>query len=198
MKLPFDKSINWSVAIAVITFVLAALFSIISTAMLNGVSWAAGMVIVFCIVLIGIIFDIIGVAATAAEEKPFHAMASEKVPGAKQAIMICRNADRVASFCNDVIGDISGIVSGTASAVVVIQLALQFGHGDGSIFHTIVAVVFTSIVAATTVGGKALGKSYAILHSKNVVFQVGRLLYLIEEKLKIKISPFVVKRQKLK
>ncbi|PWA13208.1 hypothetical protein DCC39_01800 [Pueribacillus theae] len=198
MKLPFDKSINWSVAIAVITFVLAALFSIISTAMLNGVSWAAGMVIVFCIVLIGIIFDIIGVAATAAAEKPFHAMASEKVHGAKQAILICRNADRVASFCNDVIGDISGIVSGTASAVVVMQLVFQFGQGDGTIFHAIVSVVFTSIVAAATVGGKALGKSYAILHSKNVVFQVGRLLYLIEEKLKIKISPFFVKRQKLK
>ncbi|MFA8438841.1 hypothetical protein [Pueribacillus sp. YX66] len=200
MKLPFDKSINWSIGIAVITFVLAALFSIISTAMLSGVTWAAGMVVVFCIVLIGIFFDIIGVAATAAQEKPFHAMAAEKVPGAKQAIVICRNADRVASFCNDVIGDISGIVSGTASAIVVIQLSFQFGHGDGSLFQTIVSILFTSVVAATTVGGKAFGKTYAIRYSKNVIFQVGRLFYILEDKLKIKITPrlFNTKRQKTK
>ncbi len=200
MKLPFDKSINWSISVAVITFVLAALFAIISTALLNGLSWAAGMIVVFCIVLIGILFDIIGVAATASQEKPFHAMAAEKVHGAKQAILITRNADRVASFCNDVIGDISGIVSGTASAIVVIQLTIQFGQGDGSLFQTIVSVIFTSVVAAMTVGGKALGKTYAIRYSKNVVFQVGRLLYILEEKLKIKITPriFNSKRQKTK
>lgn len=200
MKLPFDKSINWSISVAVITFVLAALFAIISTALLNGLSWAAGMIVVFSIVLIGILFDIIGVAATASQEKPFHAMAAEKVHGAKQAILLTRNADRVASFCNDVIGDISGIVSGTASAIVVMQLTIQFGQGDGSLFQTIVSVTFTSVVAAMTVGGKALGKTYAIRYSKNVVFQVGRLLYILEEKLKLKITPriFNSKRQKTK
>ena len=196
MRSPFDKSIHWSLSIAVITFVLAALFSVISTAMLNGVSWAAGMLIVYGIVMIGIVFDIIGVAATAAIETPFHAMASEKVKGAKQSIYICRNADRVASFCNDVIGDISGIVSGTASAAVVIQLVYAFGRGDGSLFQTIISVVFTSVVAAVTVGGKALGKSFAIRYSTYVIFQVGRLLYLVEEKLKIKMIPRAPKKSR--
>ena len=196
MRSPFDKSIHWSLSIAVITFVLAALFSVISTAMLNGVSWAAGMLIVFGIVMIGIVFDIIGVAATAAIETPFHAMASEKVKGAKQSIYICRNADRVASFCNDVIGDISGIVSGTASAAVVIQLVYAFGRGDGSLFQTIISVVFTSVVAAVTVGGKAFGKSFAIRYSTYVIFQVGRLLYLVEEKLKIKMIPRAPKKSR--
>ena len=43
-------------------------------------------------------------------------------PDARQAIYIVRNADRVSNFCNDVIGDISGIISGTAVAFVVLKL----------------------------------------------------------------------------
>ena len=95
------KSLRFSISIAVITFVLAAIFSVISSSVLSGVFWYIGLVIVFIIVLIGVIFDMLGIAATAASEPPFHAMAAEKVPGAKQAILIVRNADRFASFCND-------------------------------------------------------------------------------------------------
>ncbi|MGC4376501.1 hypothetical protein WD019_06090 [Fictibacillus sp. Mic-4] len=187
MKHSFDKSIKWSTGIAVITLVLAALFSVISTSMLRGVTWAIGMLIVFLIILTGVIFDIIGVAATAAREVPFHAMASERVAGARHAIYITRNADRVANFCNDVVGDISGIISGTASAAVVLELTVNLGHKSGSLFEYIVSVVFTSVVAAVTVGGKALGKSFAIQHATTIIFQVARLIYFFEEKLKIKL-----------
>jgi CBS domain containing-hemolysin-like protein len=187
MKQTFSKSIKWSTSIAVITLVLAAIFSIVSTLMLNEVTWIIGLLIVLSIVLTGVFFDIVGVAATAANEVPFHAMASEKVIGSKQAILICRNADRVASFCNDVIGDISGIISGTASAVVVVQLSFSLSQGDGTTLQNTISVVFTSIIAALTVGGKAFGKTLAINYSTQIIFQVGRLLYFIEEKLKIKL-----------
>ncbi|MGD7051637.1 hypothetical protein [Sutcliffiella horikoshii] len=181
----WKDAINWSLAIAVITLVLAAIFSIVSTYLLSGVTWAVGMVIVFIIVFIGIFFDMLGIASTAADEIPFHAMAAERVNGSKQAIQIVRNADRFASFCNDVIGDISGIISGTASAIVVISFTLSVGQREDSLFHYIVAVVFTSVVAAVTVGGKAFGKSMAIRYSTPILFQVGRLFYILEDKFKI-------------
>jgi CBS domain containing-hemolysin-like protein len=196
MKEPLRKSINWSLGIAVITLVLAAIFSIISTAILSGVPWAVGMAIVFLIVLLGIFFDTIGVAATAANEVPFHAMASERVKGAKQSILVTRNADKVASFCNDVIGDISGIVSGTAAAAVVVELARQLGQSENGVFQFVIAVTFTSIVAALTVGGKAFGKSLAIQYSTEIIFQVGRFIYVIENKLKINL--FTKKRKRSK
>ncbi|UAL46006.1 hypothetical protein [Sutcliffiella horikoshii] len=181
----WKDAINWSLAIAVITLVLAAIFSIVSTYLLSGVTWAVGMVIVFIIVFIGIFFDMLGIASTAADEIPFHAMAAERVNGSKQAIQIVRNADRFASFCNDVIGDISGIISGTASAIVVISFTLSVGQREDSLFHYIVAVVFTSVVAAVTVGGKAFGKSMAIRYSTPILFQVGRLFYILEDKFNI-------------
>lgn len=182
-----QKSVRWSIGIAVITLVLAAIFSVISTFILSGVTWAIGMVIVFIIVFLGVFFDTIGVAATAADEKPFHAMASERLGGAKHAVLITRNADKFANFCNDVIGDISGIISGTASAYVVLQLSLQLGYSDTSYQQFAISILFTSVVAALTVGGKALGKTLAIHYSTQIIFQVGRLLHLLEERLKIKI-----------
>ncbi|WP_017755720.1 hypothetical protein [Calidifontibacillus oryziterrae] len=187
MKQLLHKSIRFGLSVAVITFVLAAIFSIISTFLLSGVKWGLGMLIVFVIVLIGIFFDMLGIASTAADETPFHAMASKKVHGAKQAIFITRHADRFASFCNDVIGDISGIVSGTASAIVIIQLTTGFGYGEESAFQFVVSVIFTSVVAALTVGGKALGKSFAIRYSTDIIYRVGQLFYLVEDKLKVKI-----------
>ncbi len=123
------KSIKFSISIAVITFVLAAIFSVISSSILGEVMWVVGFIIVLLIVLIGIVFDMLGIAATAADEVPFHAMAAEKVSGSKEAILIVRNADRFASFCNDVIGDISGVISGTASAIVSFTIGERFWTG---------------------------------------------------------------------
>lgn len=198
IKSLMKKSLKWSSGIAVITLVLAALFSVTSNTLLSGLGWALGMLIVLAIVILGVIFDIIGVASTATDEKPFHAMASKKLKGAKHAMMIARNADRVSNFCNDVIGDISGIVSGTACAVVVLELTATLGKGEGTPLHTIISVVFTSFVAAITVGGKAMGKTFAINNATKIIFQVGRLLYFLEEKLHIKVISVNKKRPNLK
>ncbi|MFD2618351.1 hypothetical protein [Terrilactibacillus laevilacticus] len=188
MKVDIKKSLKFSSSIAVITLVLAAIFTIVSNILLSDVNAIVGTLIVLGIVLIGIIFDIVGVASTAANEIPLHAMASERVHGAKHAVYIARNADRVSTFCNDVIGDISGIVSGTASAIVVIEMASHFiSHEDGSGLQNAISVLFTSAVAGITVFGKALAKTYAISHATKIVFRVGILCYIIEERLHIPI-----------
>ncbi|UCZ54613.1 hypothetical protein LGQ02_07630 [Bacillus shivajii] len=187
MKESVRKSLRWSTMIAVITLVLAAVFAIVSTSILSGVSWGFGMVIVLLIVFIGVFVDTIGVAATAAKEQPFHAMAAERLPGAKQAVQITRNADKFANFCNDVIGDIAGVISGTASAYVVLRFSLQIGYEEGTTIQFLISVVFTAIVAALTVGGKSVGKTLAIQYSTEIIYHVGRLFYFLEVKLRIVI-----------
>lgn len=196
MKDSFRQSIKFSTGIAVVTMMLAAIFSVIATFIMNHTGAAIGMLVVLTIVLIGIIFDIIGVAATAADEVPLHAMASEKVPGAKQAVLISRNADKVSSFSHDVVGDVTGIISGIATGTVVLQLTLQFGHDEGSFFQSIVSVIFTSVVAALTVGGKALCKTFAITHASGIVIKVGKILHFVENKMKLSFTS--KKRRNLK
>jgi|HigsolmetaAR204D_1030405.scaffolds.fasta_scaffold00001_307 CBS domain containing-hemolysin-like protein len=186
MKFSLRHAIRWTVFISIITFVLAILFSVASNTLLNGLNWALGMLVVLVLVMIGIFFDIIGIATTAAEEKPFHAMASERVRGARHAIYLLRNADRVSNICNDVIGDISGIVSGTAVTFVVLELIADLGV-NGTTASTIVNVVFAGLVSALTVGGKAFGKSFAINNSTNIVLFIGKFFYFMESRLHIRI-----------
>src|SRR5690625_6045167 len=174
MNPQIKRSIKFSLTIAVITFVLAAIFSIVSSSLLSKIIWYLGMIVVLIIVLIGIVFDMLGIASTAAKEAPFHAMAAEKVHGAKESVIIIRNADKFASFSNDVIGDISGIVSGTATAIVVLQISQILGYSDGSAIHISISVILTSFVAALTVGGKALGKYFAIHNSTEIIMMTGK------------------------
>lgn len=197
MNSKIKRSLKFSFTIAVITFVLAAIFSVISSSILNHVTWIAGSIVVLFIIIIGIVFDMLGIASAAADEAPFHAMAAEKVYGAKEAIAIIKNADKFSSFCNDVIGDISGIVSGTATAIVLLQLSNILGHAEGSSMQLILSVIFTSFVAALTVGGKAIGKYFAINSSTQIMIFTGKTIAFLENKFKINIvSKFTKKRSK--
>jgi Mg2+/Co2+ transporter CorB len=129
-------------------------------------------VILFFVVSTGIIFDIIGTAVTAANEMPFHAMGADKVRGSRQAVALIRQAGKVANFCNDVVGDICGTISGAIIAGIV----LEFAQRNMFLPRDILNALAIAFVAAFNVGGKAFGKSYAIENAAHIIFQVGKLL----------------------
>ena len=169
------KNKHWVVFITTFSFVLSVFFLFISDLILKDVSIAVAISVVLFIVLIGIIFDIIGVAVTAADETPFHAMASRKYYGAKKSINLIRNANKVSSICNDVIGDICGIISGTASAMIILDMA----RGRGSSKELVYNLLMSGFIAAATVGGKAAGKTLAISNSNFIVYKVGVILQFL-------------------
>lgn len=136
-------------------------------------SIAVAFLILLAIVLVGIVFDVIGVAVTSADEKPFHSMAARKVPGAREAISLLRSAERVSSICNDVVGDICGVVSGSASATIA---ALILTHVDTP-WPRAVGLAMSALVAGLTVGGKAIGKTIAVNSCTRIVHLVGRILH---------------------
>lgn len=136
---------------------------------------ALALVVLSLFILIGIVFDIIGLAIATASEAPFHSMASRKVKGAKNAVDLIRNAEKASSFCNDVVGDIAGIISGSTTAALVIRLSYLYGLD--SIF---LSLIITGFVAAFTVGGKAAGKAYAISHANKITYSVALLKYYID------------------
>ena len=130
------------------------------------------------VIFTGIIFDMVGVATAVAHEKPFHAKAAKKLRGAGQAILIIRNADKVASFCNDVVGDICGTVSGALGASIVLQVIAS--RSEWGVYESVLTIVMTGIVASLTVGGKAAGKRTALDDSEQIVYIVGRALAWFE------------------
>ena len=100
-------------------------------------------------------------------------MAARKVPGAHEAIALLRNAERVSSICNDVVGDICGVVSGSASATIALQILENFEFS----WPQVVSLVMSALVAGLTVAGKAVGKTFAIGSCTSIVTLVGRTLY---------------------
>ena len=121
-----NKTIRWVVIIFLVTIFVSGTISFSSDLIMANSSMFVAFIILLAIVLIGIIFDIIGVAVTSADERPFHSMASRRVPGAQESIRLLRNAERVSSICNDVVGDICGVVSGSASATIAAQVLQNF------------------------------------------------------------------------
>ncbi len=166
------KAIRWFVAVFIGTIVISALISFGSEELMAASTTPVAFVILFAIILLGIISDVVGVAVTSADEKPFHSMAARKVPGAQEAIALLRNAEKVGSVCNDVIGDICGVVSGAASATIAARVLQNFDFS----WPRIVLLAMSALVAGVTVGGKAIGKGFAIRSNTKIVHTVGRVI----------------------
>lgn len=168
-----NKTIRWVVTIFIVTIMISGTISFASSEIMAASSVPVAFIILFVIIFVGIIFDVIGVAVTSADEKPFHSMAARKVPGAHEAISLLRNAERVSSICNDVIGDICGVVSGSASASIAAQIIVNFSGSTGEI----IMLLMSAMVAGLTVGGKAVGKTFAIGSCTKIVSAVGRVIW---------------------
>lgn len=166
------KTIRWVVTIFVITLFVSGAISLLSEELLSRSGMAAAFLILFLIVLVGILFDVVGVAVTSADERPFHSMAARKVSGAQEAISLLRNAERVGSICNDVVGDICGVISGSASAVIASKVIAHFTFS----WPNLISLLMSALVAATTVGGKAIGKTYAIRSCTQIVHRAGQVI----------------------
>ncbi len=168
-----NKTIKWVVTIFFVTILISGVISLVSDEVMANSSIVIAFLILLAIILLGIIFDIIGMAVATADEKPFHSMAARKVPGAHEAIRLLRNAERVSSICNDVVGDICGVVSGSASATIaaLILVNVDVGWPRG------ISLVMSALVAGLTVGGKAIGKTFAVNSCTEIVHMVGRVIY---------------------
>ncbi|MBC7087260.1 MAG: hypothetical protein H5T96_02090 [Tissierellales bacterium] len=175
-------NLKWVIPITLWTFIISITLSVFSESLVKRFDLLVAFIILIIIIFIGIIFDIVGVAVTSANEKPFHAMAANKIPEAKIAIKLVRNAGKVSNFCNDVIGDISGILSGAISASIVIKLVETF-----SLLNiTIITILLTAFTASLTVGGKGIGKSIAMNNDEKIVYIMAKFLKLLEKVFNIK------------
>ena len=116
------------------------------------------------------------VAVLTSNEASLHAKASKKLKGAKEAISLLKNDTKVSSVCNDVIGDICGIVSGSLGAVLTISISNYFNFSA-----TIITVLVTAVISSLTVGCKAIFKDVATKHSDTIVFMTGKVISLFKK-----------------
>lgn len=171
-----NSEIKWFIQVFIMTFALSMIFSYISANGVSSLSLIPAIFILILVIAVGILFDIVGVAVTVANEDEFHAKATKKIKGSKDSIKLIRNAPKVANICADVIGDICGVLSGAISALISMKITEQFGMSFNIQF------ILSAIVAALTVGGKALGKGIANKNSTKIVHAVGIVLNKFSKK----------------
>lgn len=175
-RLANTKGLGWLWRIVLWTFFLSVSFNFVSQVLLEGLGLLGSLLVLVGIVLIGVVFDVIGVAAAVARLAPLNARAAKKLPGARQALNLAKNSERVATFCNDVVGDIAGIVSGGAAAAILFSLAGDNSPGGGRYLN----IALTALVAVATVGGKGYGKYLAINYATEILGFVGKALYYLQ------------------
>lgn len=168
---PKKKKDSWPIKVFFLAIGLSAVLSFFASAALEGTGYVVAITVLLVFIALGIIFDMIGVAVTAADPKPFHSMAAHKEKGGREAIRLLQNAEKVSSICNDVVGDICGIVSGTTAAVIVAALLRDF-----STTNVLISIGVTALISGFTIGGKALGKKVAIKDCTSVVYRVARIM----------------------
>ena len=175
-------SIKSAIWVGLFTVFIAFIIGIGSETLMRFLSgfWVA-LILLLVIIFIGVGFDVIGTAVTAASIGPFNAKASKKIFGATQAVKILSNTSKVANYCNDVIGDICGTLSGAIGISIVYKIIVIFPMGNAVLLSALV----TGLVAGITVGSKALGKTVAVAHANDIIFRVALVLAVIENKTKI-------------
>ena len=163
-----NKTIRWVITIFFVTILVSGTISFTSDILMASSTMFVAFIILLAIILVGIIFDVIGLAVATADASPFHSMAARKLRAGKKGVWLVANSDKVSSVCNDIVGDICGVVTGAAGAAIVAKL-----FADGAIWYSLAV---TSLISAITVGGKAACKSFAMKHSTNIVMMAAKIL----------------------
>lgn len=158
---------NWVIKVTILSFVLSIVFSFISDTAVENLSIIPALLVLILVVFVGVVFDIIGVAVTVADESEFHAKATKKIKGAKESINLIKNASQVSNLCADVIGDICGVLSGAISAGIAIKITSAIG------IQYNIQFLISAFVAGFTIGGKALGKGFARRHATKIITILG-------------------------
>ena len=168
---------KWILIVTLLAFGLSLIMSFLAEIVLKNVTLLISLIVTFIFIMLGIIFDIIGVAATSGDATVFHSMAARRVRGGKVGVKLVKNASKVSSICCDVVGDICGIISGSAGvAIVAIVITLT------NINPLIITLLVTSLISALTIGGKALGKNVAVNKSNEVITVVAKILSIFNKR----------------
>ena len=169
MKNKIDK--KWIFTITILAFLISLVFSLATEMIIPNVSIILSAILLIIVILLGIVFDMVGVSVTVANQKKFNSMASQKIKGASLGVKFIKNANKVSSFCNDVIGDICGIISGSLGITISLSLSRKL-----NINTTLTTLTLTALIASITIGGKAVGKTISINNSDKILLRFCKIV----------------------
>ena len=100
------KRYKWAFKMFIISLCLSSLFSLFSQTVLSQLGAVIACFTIALFIFISVVFDMIGIAVTSADEDFFKTQLAQNVPGSEVALRLKKNSEKVCSFCADVVGDI--------------------------------------------------------------------------------------------
>ena len=159
---------RWVVTIFFVTIAISSTISFLSSAVMERASIVVATLVLLFIVALGIVFDIIGVAVMSAGRSRFIPWRPRSAGALPRRWRSCATPKKVSSFCNDVVGDICGVVSGSASAVLAAMALQHFAP------ESVAQLIMSALVAGLTIAGKAIGKTFAMKQATSIVLTVAQ------------------------
>lgn len=177
------KHYRWAFKMFVLSICLSSMFSLLSQSVLSklGAVFACVMIVLF--IFISVIFDMIGIAVTSADEEYFEMQIAKQITGADIGMRMIKNSEKVCSFCADVVGDICGILSGAGGACVIMSIAKNISNPN---IVVIISTLVSSLIAGLTILSKALMKEQAIKNANKIILRLGKILDKLFFRKKIK------------
>lgn len=169
----FNLWFRWPLIVLFISFFLSLFFGVLSEIAMSNANIFVAIVVVLVFLFIAILTDMIGVAVAACDTTPFRAMAAKKVRGAKEAIKLVKNADRVSSIVADIMGDVCSILSGAAGTTIAVAL---ISANMDSMVQVVISSLVSAVIAAVLISGKALMKRYSLIHCEKIILLLGKFL----------------------
>ena len=169
----FSEYLRWPLLVLVIVLAISFSFSVLSQLALDGATVAIAIAVIFVFLVLSVLTDIVGVAITAVNITPFRSMSAKKVKGAKEAVVLIKNADKVASIFADILGDVCGILSGSAGAVIT---AIYVQNSTNVMQTVIIASVVSAVTAGLIISTKAFFKKWAIANCNGVILLLGKVV----------------------
>ena len=169
----------WPLKVLIMALFFSLGFSLLSEVALSRASIAVAIIVILVFIALGIFFDVLGLAVASANIRHFTAMAARKVKGGKQAIALIKNAGRVSSVCNDVFGDVCGILAGAAGASIVAKIVLS---GNGDFLSILIPSLISAIIAGLTIFGKAIFKHVAIINANAITLRFAKFINFFTRK----------------
>ena len=167
------KRYKWAFKMFIISLCLSSLFSLFSKTVLSQLGAVIACFTIALFIFISVVFDMIGIAVTSADEDFFKTQLAQNVPGSEVALRLKKNYEKVCSFCADVVGDICGILSGAAGACIILSLARNISHPS---IVVLISTLVSSLIAGLTILLKALMKGHAIKNANKIILKLGRII----------------------
>ncbi len=166
-----QRHILQALGLALLAFILSFALNASFEELAQNISFYLSIPLFFFVIMLGIAGDGIGIASTRADEKALLSMASRNVKGAKESLWFVRNASKVSSVFNDVLGDVSATLSGALAVAIIYRIRFVFPWLN-VLWLTSIGV---GLVSALGVGGKALFKPVALRRSEGIVLFLGKI-----------------------